>query len=257
MGDFFSTLVGGVEGWFGQQEVPDLQNKSPSELIAGIPVGQLAKKQNKFNWMTGPENAKIASSIEDMFDPRVAALRHLATDTAYKDLQDPYAIPADVQNEVIRKTLERTGPMGAMQAGRNLVAADLGLTSLDLFNNRLNRAMQIVRSSPSWSNLFQPDRSLSPATGLQLELNQQDEQNQQNVFLAELESANNQSLIRGTLTNDIALAGTAYGAMTGMSGIGAASGGSGPVATPGTYGGAGQPSYSTLRHAAPTGTKFI
>lgn len=256
MGDFFSTLAGGVKGWFGQQEVPGLQNKSPSELIGGIPVGQLARKQNKFNWMTGPENAKIASSIEDMFDPRVAALRHLSTDTALKDLQDPYAIPADVQNEVIRKSLERTGPMGAMDAGRKLVAADLGLTSLDLFNNRLNRAMQIVRSSPSWNQLFQPDRSLSPATGLQLELNQQDEQNAQNVYLSELESANNQNLIRGTVNNDAALFGAVMGGMMGTSGIGGG-GGSGPVATPGSYGAAGQPSYSTLRHAAPEGTRFI
>jgi len=51
------------------------------------------------------------------------------------------AIPQDVQNMLTRRAAAQSGRVGGgLELGRDITARDLGLTSLDLMNNRLNTA---------------------------------------------------------------------------------------------------------------------
>jgi hypothetical protein len=69
----------------------------------------------------------------------------LASQRALEELQMGGALPKDVANMVTRRAAQMGGSVGVLggPAGRDLAARDLGLTSLDLLNQRLNRSTQI------------------------------------------------------------------------------------------------------------------
>jgi len=82
----------------------------------------------------------------DMAMPELqnSVLLDRAREEALRELDLGYALPQDVQNLVARMAAGRTagaGTMGGM--GRDIAARDLGLTSLDLFDRRQDRAANL------------------------------------------------------------------------------------------------------------------
>jgi len=74
-----------------------------------------------------------------------SALLQDALAQAREELSMGGALPREIQNAVTRAALAGAGQSGLEQgvAGRDIVARDLGLTGLDLRNQRLNRAAQL------------------------------------------------------------------------------------------------------------------
>jgi len=63
---------------------------------------------------------------------------------AAEDLALGSSIPQDVQNLITRRAAAQSGRVGGgLELGRDITARDLGLTSLDLMNNRLNVAQGV------------------------------------------------------------------------------------------------------------------
>jgi len=90
---------------------------------------------------------------------------------AQGDLAQGGAIPLDVQNAVTRRALAQTGQnTGNLGLGRDVVARDLGLTSLDLMNRRLQNAASLGQaeaglSSDATANLFNSANLLNSISG--------------------------------------------------------------------------------------------
>lgn len=90
---------------------------------------------------------------------------------AQRDLAQGGAIPVDVQNAVTRRALAQTGQnTGNLGLGRDVVARDLGLTSLDLMNRRLQNAASLGQaeaglSSDATANLFNSANLLNSISG--------------------------------------------------------------------------------------------
>jgi hypothetical protein len=73
-----------------------------------------------------------------------SALTRAAVQRAQDDLALGSQLPQDVRNLVARQALARSGSVtGGLGLGRDLMARDLGLTSLDLRNQRLQAAAQL------------------------------------------------------------------------------------------------------------------
>lgn len=66
----------------------------------------------------------------------------LANQRALEELQLGGALPKDVANMIARRSMSQAGSVGIQggQAGRDLVARDLGISSLDLLNQRMQRS---------------------------------------------------------------------------------------------------------------------
>jgi len=77
----------------------------------------------------------------DMPELQQSELLNRAREEALRELELGYALPRDVQNLVMRTAAGRTSGAGTMGSlGRDVAARDLGLTSLDLFDRRMDRA---------------------------------------------------------------------------------------------------------------------
>jgi len=91
----------------------------------------------------------VARIMSQAGDPLTAytfdsPLTREAIEAARADLALGGAIPLDVQQQVARRAFERSGSVsGGLGLGRDISARDLGLTSLDLRNQRLARAASI------------------------------------------------------------------------------------------------------------------
>lgn len=92
--------------------------------------------------------------------PVNAPLLQQAIERAQAELALGGQLPQDVQNAVTRKALAHAGTVGpGLTLGRDLVARDLGLTSLDLLNQRLSTATALGQAqagldTTARSNLF-------------------------------------------------------------------------------------------------------
>lgn len=70
-----------------------------------------------------------------------SALTRQAVEAASRDLAMGGQLPQDVRNLVARNALARSGSVtGGLALGQDITARDLGLTSLDLYNRRLQNA---------------------------------------------------------------------------------------------------------------------
>lgn len=88
------------------------------------------------------QTADLQAALRSRFDQGFApsALTQAAYDQALADLRAGGSIPLDVQNAVTRGALSSSaGATGNLGLGRDLAARDLGLTSLQLRNQRLQQ----------------------------------------------------------------------------------------------------------------------
>lgn len=159
--DFLGGLFGGGEQQqYNPPSTQDVINQTYGALNASVP-GVLAYNQALAPGLTG-----IQLGVEKQFDPNVANLRAATSQSILDQLNLGTALPADLQQQVIQNALEGSAAsgFGVGQGGRGLVARDLGLTGLDLLNQRQGTAAGYVRSSPSLSSLYQPQGFLDPTT---------------------------------------------------------------------------------------------
>lgn len=217
---FLDDIFGGL---FGQQDTPQFNLMSPSDLIgqANALAPSLGAGTVAYNRALLPL-VDVQLEAEQRYDPRQAALRRATTESILNELNLGSALPKDVQDLVIQNALETSGAsgFGVSPAGRGLVARDLGLTSLDLGRARRNEALGAVRSAPSLSQIFAPQGGLTPSDAADLILGNQQAQNEFNTFASTLQGQNRRNLFETPLR----LAGTVFGAATGLGGLGGLAG---------------------------------
>lgn len=218
MANLFSDLLGGL---FGQQSIPGAVIPSTQDVLgtALASAPQIAGATVAYNQALAPGLFQTQLDVERMFDPNQARLRQATTQSILDQLALGSAIPADVQDQVIRNALEGSAAsgFGVTPGGRGLVARDLGLTSLDLLNQRIGTAMQATRSAPLPGQLFQPQGiGITPGDVADLVLGNARAQNEYNTFRSQVEAQNRTNLWAQPLN----LAASAYGSYTGAKAVG-------------------------------------
>ena len=121
-------------------EVAALRKQSIQGLLGGM--GTTEREQNIADLLYGGLGTQFGKPVEttEIGSPLLRA----AIAKAGQDLELGGKLPADVQSAVTRSALARTGRgMGSLGLGRDVVARDLGLTSLDLERQRLAQAASL------------------------------------------------------------------------------------------------------------------
>lgn len=184
-----------LAGIFGQREKPNISFLNPEEILAKVSgqmpqLAALAKTQAE-------GGARAQRAAEDIFDPYQAPLRHETSQAILDDLRLGGELPDDVRRTILQRSLERgsAAGFGASPAGRNLTARDLGLTSLDLRNLRLDRAGQFARSAPVLDQIFNPSSAIGPQDFANLILQNQADQNRLKQTQADTRTQNRMNMI--------------------------------------------------------------
>lgn len=121
-------------------EVAALRQQSIQGLLGGM--GTTQREQNIADLLYGGLGTQVgqAPSRSDIGSPLLRA----AISKAQTDLARGGRLDEDVQDAVTRAALARTGrTMGGLGLGRDVAARDLGLTSMDVAQQRLQRASQL------------------------------------------------------------------------------------------------------------------
>lgn len=222
-----------------QQETPEFRLANPSEILSGVAkdAGQAAGINVDYANAVAPGYARAQRKAEDIYDPNQAKLREATTSSILQQLSLGSALPADVQQQVIQNALQGSSAsgFGLSNGGRGLVAKDLGLTSLDLLNDRQDRAAKYTRSAPGPNELFSPTDFITPADIADMIIGNQTSQNQFNAFASNLKSQNRANMAETPYreaSKGASLFGSVMGGMTGMGGMGGGGGGGGASAEP-------------------------
>lgn len=213
----FDDLVG---GFFGQSEKPNFQNPSPQDVLSQIISAspQIADATVAYNQRLAGPLAQLQRQVEDIYDPNQGKLREQTTQSILQQLGLGGKLPQDVIQSVTQSGLEQgqAAGIGKGIAGRNLVAKDLGLTSLDLLNNRINTAASYTRSAPTPNQLFQPQSlGIDPGSYGNLVLGNANTQNAQAQYNSQINSQNRANIFQTPLNNLTKVAGIA-GAFAGI-----------------------------------------
>lgn len=112
-------------------EVPQMRTEANEAILAGLRDPSLALAQGAIMGGLGDKVGQVQSP-----------LLQAAIAKAKSNLALGGRLPQDVQNSVTRNALENAGTVapGTLGMGRDLVARDLGLTSLNLENQRIQQA---------------------------------------------------------------------------------------------------------------------
>lgn len=170
MSNIFSDLFGAIAGQ--QKETP--YNPVDYQGITGQSIGQAANANIAYNNQLGPAYAKLNRQIENIYDPQQGALREATTQSILSELGLGGQIPADVQQQVIQNALQGNAAsgFGISSGGRGLVARDLGLTGMDILNQRIGRAASYTRSAPRPGELYNPQTAYTPSDYANLGINE-------------------------------------------------------------------------------------
>lgn len=158
---FFDDLIGAVSG---QQKASPYTASDTDSYINQ--AGPLAAQANiNYNNALQPAYTQNQLNAETQYDPNSDNLRHATTNAILDQLNLGGQLPADVIAQINQSALQSGGQAGiaGMGAGRNLTARDLGLTSLDLLNNRINSAKSYaLPNAQTGFNLFHPQSAFNP-----------------------------------------------------------------------------------------------
>lgn len=179
----------------------ELRAGSLQALLAGLNGGnpQQAAFAQAITSQAGQPLSRIAAPGSEQFD---SALTRAAVEQAAADLALGGELPQDVRNLVSRQAFARSGAVtGGLGLGRDLQARDLGLTSLDLRNRRLQAAAALGQQEAQLGQANAALRQQANALGVNVAgLNMQGEQyGRGNLF----ESAN---FLSGIQSGDFARA---------------------------------------------------
>lgn len=194
MPNFFGNIL---KGFFGQSDIPDQARFSANSVLEDVSAlsPKLAAETVAFNRATALPMERLAREVEDIYDPNQGQLREQTTKSILDELGLGGQLPQDVQEIVLRNAFSKGGMsgIGGSQMGRNLAARDLGLTSLDLLNQRIGRAASYTRSAP---RPFQERSFLTPGNLAQTQISGTEAANQADAYSASLRSQNNQNVIK-------------------------------------------------------------
>lgn len=203
--------LGFLGGLFGQQRVPRFQAPDISQVLAQTyaQIPGLAEATGRFNILLAPQ----LREAERIYRPGLFALEEETTQRILENLRLGAQIPEDVRQQVIQSALEGTAAsgFGVTPGGRALVARDLGLTSLDILNQRIAQA-----AGRAPARQFQPQGiGITPGDIASQIIASQNVQNAYNTFASQIRSQNLQQLFATPLR----LAGQAFGIYTGLGGL--------------------------------------
>lgn len=180
---------------FNQQEAPEYQQVSSQDLL-GRAAG-LLPQIGAFNQQYAQQQLGLVP-IENQiragrFGTAINPLQEAYTSNILNNLNLGNALPEDVQQQAIRGALQGSAAsgFGLSPGGRALAARDLGLTSLQVGQQRRDEALGALRAFPG----ERVKEAMSPMTALGLERAQIDEANFQRAKEAGLRNANRQAIV--------------------------------------------------------------
>lgn len=151
---FFDDIFGAFTN---QQSAPQQTIIPTDQLMAqsyGLLNGTIAPGLVDFNKAIAPGLTDVQLGVTNQIDPSILANYRGANKSILDQLNLGSNLPADVQQQVIQNALQSasTSGFGVSPGGRGLVAKDLGLTSLDLLNQRQQAALQAGTTGLGISN---------------------------------------------------------------------------------------------------------
>lgn len=160
-----------------------LRSGSLQSLISALqPRGQIDDLSVQITEQAGMPLSRINAPGAEQYD---SALTRAAVEQAAVDLALGGELPQDVRNLISRQAFARSGAVtGGLGLGRDLQARDLGLTSLDLRNRRLQNAAAIAQQEAALNQSNAALRQQANQLGVSVAgLNMQGEQfGRQNLF---------------------------------------------------------------------------
>jgi len=142
------------------------------------------------------ENARASVALEKELQPDLAAARSGSQKEVAKDLALGGSIPLDTANAVTSASQAEANKAGLYGGAGPITAANLGLTSLDLRNQRLNKALQLSQANPL------PVAGLDPGALASAAISQNNAENQFN--LAKTGAATNANQSTANANNGLA-----------------------------------------------------
>ena len=137
---------------------------------------------------------QIGNQIRETRAPGIGAIQSGYLGQILSNLNLGNQLPEDVRQEAIRGALQGAAGsgFGLSNAGRGLVARDIGLTSTELGRQRRAEASRALQEIP----YERPGVAITPMTALDLQQQQFDAENQQRAIEAAERSANRQAIIQ-------------------------------------------------------------
>lgn len=158
-GDTFSALTG-------QQSTPQ-QTIIPTNEALSQGYGALnsvaAPGMIAFNKQMAPAQAAYQLDYEKAINPYANDVRTGAYKSILDQLNLGTQLPPELQDEVVRNALQNNtaSGFGLSQGGRGLVARDLGLTGLNLQNQRTQNAMNAAGGLSLTGAAYQPQNEFA------------------------------------------------------------------------------------------------
>lgn len=225
MASFFEDVF---DAFTGQKATPQ-QTLIPTNDLFGqtgqILTGQIAPQTIAYNQALAPALTDIQLGVESQYDPNAFALRSAYSKSILDNLGLGTSLPPEIQDLVVKNALEGSAAsgFGVSQGGRGLVARDLGLTGLELSQNRRNEALNAVRSQRSLGDLYKPASLYGENAGLAIAGDLRDVQAQKDNYANLVEDTRRKNFA-SLLNTGGRIAGTVIGGIYG-GGAGAQMGG--------------------------------
>lgn len=232
---------------FNQQELPEYNQVSSADLLNR--AQGLLPQMGAFNQQYAQQQLGLVP-IENQirgarFGQAINPLQEAYTSNILSNLNLGNALPEDVQQQAIRGALQGAAAsgFGLSPGGRALAARDLGLTSLQVGQQRRDEALGALRAFPG----ERVKEAISPMTALDMERASIDEANFQRAKEAGLRNSNRQAIVQSISQYAElggSVVGSAFGSAFGTKGWGEA--GSGILKGIGGGGGGSAPSSQDL-----------
>lgn len=194
MASLFDSLLG-------QQDRPDLSVPSTQQVLGQIyrSMPRLAEETVNYNDILAPGIAGAQRAGEDVYDPYRGKIRDLAGKMIYEELGLGGQLPPDVAAAIRQQGFEQGGitGTGVSNASQANVARNLGLTSLDLLNNRIGRGATYGSNT---ANLWQPQSlGITPGDVGSLYMGLNNQQNAINKYYSDLDFQDSMNLLNRPL----------------------------------------------------------
>lgn len=210
MADFFGNLFDAVTGQ--KRLAPYSELTLQNAIDQSVPLA--ANANIKYNDILQPALTRQGLASSNTVDPYANQLEQATSKSVLDQLNLGGQLPAEIQQQVQRSALQSgvASGLGISPAGRTVVARDLGLTGLDLLNQRLSRAQQWApQASNLASRFFMPQLPFNPANVT----NSLEEQNQAEQERAAQAFYNDKSNFANMLNTGGRLLGTVAGGVFG------------------------------------------
>jgi len=176
MANFFGDLF---NSFTGQKSAPTYNPLDPTTGLNqayGIAESQVPNYSNLNKALQPVDTGLQLANENQIYGPAANNLRQGTYQSILDELNLGTSLPADLQDRVVRQALEGNAAsgFGVGNGGRGLVAADLGLTGLDLGRARRAEALGATNLLPTSHYTYSPvGRSTVEPSGIYNQLQQQ------------------------------------------------------------------------------------